>query len=367
MPSTRRKFLLASAAAVLPARSEKGRRFDSEFAALKDPTTENQLVRLTDPGHTSVLPSGQNACLDEKGRLLLFSSDRPGAMQVFRMDLKSGESRQITDAGALDPASVTLLAGDRAFSFFDGDSLRLADMNGNHDREICRVREGYTREGAFSVSVDGLFGFFVEKRASGREIRMVDMRRGTLTTLVGRTEEVSFPQAWPARAALAYACGEEIWLVHYDGASNRRLRTAEPSTGAYLWDPGRRSLFYLTAPEKAAAVTIREQFPDTNEDKFTGRTTKYAAFDCNRDSSVFAGASASVASPHILLLFRIVDRELTICEHRCSRAADVRPMFSPNSQHVFFQSDREGKMAIYSIDVHTLVEETDNGTSSDQQ
>jgi oligogalacturonide lyase len=37
----------------------------------------------------------------------------------------------------------------------------------------------------------------------------------------------------------------------------------------------------------------------------------------------------------------------------------VSPIFSPNSQRVFFQSDRDGKMAIYAIVVDRLVAETE--------
>jgi oligogalacturonide lyase len=37
----------------------------------------------------------------------------------------------------------------------------------------------------------------------------------------------------------------------------------------------------------------------------------------------------------------------------------VNPMFSPNSQRIFFQSDRDGKMAIYAMVVEKLVAETE--------
>jgi oligogalacturonide lyase len=36
----------------------------------------------------------------------------------------------------------------------------------------------------------------------------------------------------------------------------------------------------------------------------------------------------------------------------------VAPIFSPSSQRVFFQSDRHGKPAIYSMSVEKLVEQT---------
>jgi oligogalacturonide lyase len=71
------------------------------------------------------------------------------------------------------------------------------------------------------------------------------------------------------------------------------------------------------------------------------------------------GASGSKASPYMLLLVRSVKRELTLCQHRASDPRQVTAFFSPNSQRVVFQSDRDGKMALYSIAVDRLVEETE--------
>jgi oligogalacturonide lyase len=62
----------------------------------------------------------------------------------------------------------------------------------------------------------------------------------------------------------------------------------------------------------------------------------------------------------VLLLVRAVHREFTLCEHRASDPAMVSPIFSPNSQNVFFSSDQHGKLAIYRIAVDKLVEETED-------
>jgi oligogalacturonide lyase len=48
-----------------------------------------------------------------------------------------------------------------------------------------------------------------------------------------------------------------------------------------------------------------------------------------------------------------------LCEHRASDPPAAAPIFSPNSQRVFFQSDRDGKMAIYAMTVDRLVAETE--------
>jgi oligogalacturonide lyase len=61
----------------------------------------------------------------------------------------------------------------------------------------------------------------------------------------------------------------------------------------------------------------------------------------------------------VLLVTRATRREFTLCEHRASDASAVTPIFSPDSQQVFFQSDIHGKAAIYSVRVDRLVEKTE--------
>ena len=45
-----------------------------------------------------------------------------GRFEAFRVDLKNGQSRQLTEAANLDPASLTLTR-DRTFYYFDADRL----------------------------------------------------------------------------------------------------------------------------------------------------------------------------------------------------------------------------------------------------
>jgi len=113
----RREFLTLFAGAVFP----------SEQKRYPDPATELEVLRLTDPEHTSFLP---RHAASRRGNFLLYANDRSGSMQVCRMDLKTGESRQLTEAEALDAASLTLLPDDRGFVFCDGDRLRMAQIGG---------------------------------------------------------------------------------------------------------------------------------------------------------------------------------------------------------------------------------------------
>ena len=92
----------------------------------------------------------------------------------------------------------------------------------------------------------------------------------------------------------------------------------------------------------------------------------------NVDGSAFIGASRRPSGPNIYVLFPSLDREITLCEHGASgRAYPVagsaamdyecalpETAFSGDSRWVYFVSDRDGKPALYQMDVEDLVEAT---------
>ena len=55
---------------------------------------------------------------------------------------------------------------------------------------------------------------------------------------------------------------------------------------------------------------------------------------------------------------RAAHSERTLCEHKASNPEWVAPVFSPDSQRIYFQSDRHGKPALYEVRVGRFVEET---------
>lgn len=320
-----------------------------------DSATELEVFRLTSPAVASFLPAPSLRVIARRGGFLVYASDRAGTPQLFRLDLKTGESHQLTEAAALDRLSFSLLPGDRSLCYFDGPSL--CETLGR-DREIYRTPEGWERGSGFSLSDDGMNAAIVETHAGKFRLRLISLLKGAATTVLESDNEITAPQLRPRRAQILYQ-RDGLWLVNLDGKQNRKLKTE--SNGPVLWTPSGRTFLYLHLPESPRELnTLREHTPDENADKLLAKTSQFVAFGCNADASVFVGASRSKASPTILLLLRAARREFTLCEHKASNPAATAPVFAPDSQSIFFQSDREGKSALYRMKVNKLVEETES-------
>ncbi|MGA2590071.1 MAG: oligogalacturonate lyase family protein [Bryobacteraceae bacterium] len=361
---TRRAFLFSGLASwAYPEQREKGTLIASASHRYADPATEFEVLRLTDPAHSSWLPAYYGRALSRHGGFLLYSSDDTGSAQVYRMDLHTGEARRLTAAANLDASSVSLLPDERSFSYFDGPALHHMILDKLRDRQVYEVAEGWQRCPGASVSDDGscLIG---ESRAGASRLRLIGLQKGGARTVAEVSWNLSHPQPRPHRAQTLYRQADQaLWLVNSDGSQNRKLPLADGRIGPARWSPDGRTVLYLNFPADPAQLhAIRECTPDQNIDKLVARTSQFAHFGCNSNTSVFVGASQNRAAPYVLILLRLTRRELALCEHRASDPAMVAPIFSADSQQIFFESDRDGKPAIYRVKVDQLVEETEPET-----
>jgi oligogalacturonide lyase len=362
---TRRTFLVSGAAACgLHGQPAKTVVFESDWRRYPDPTTEFEVLRLTDPAYESRMPAYYSRGISHRAAFMLFSSDRAGSLQILRMDLKTGQSRQLTNAHELDPESVALTPDDRGFCYFDGPALRMMSLGMGRDREVYRVPEGWQHTAGASLSADGVRVVFAESKEGAARVRSVSLARGAAETIAEQNWAISEAQMHPRRAQILYRQGDEaLWLVNLDGKQNHKLKLADGHIGPARWSPDGRTVIYLHFPDDRTQLhAIREHAPDQSLDKMVGKTSQFAHFGFNANSSVFVGASQNKASPTILLLLRVTRRELTMCEHKASDPGMVAPVFSPDSQRVYFQSDRHGKRAIYMVRVDKFVEKTDGET-----
>jgi oligogalacturonide lyase len=361
---SRRSFLIAGLAGTrLAAQGPKGTTFPPDWRRYADPTTEMEVYRLTDPAYSSTMPAYYNRAIARSSGWMLFGCDRGGSLQAFQMDLKSGETRQLTEAEDLDGGSLALLPDNRSFCYFAGRSLHIVNLATARERKLYEVPEGWDRGAGMSVGPDGTHAVFAERRGESWRLRMVALSQGAARTVVEAPVEMGHPIARFRRAQILYRQGDDaLWLADSDGKQNRRLKLAPGRIAAANWAPDGKTILYLNIPEDRTQLNaLREYTPDTDRDNLVAKTSQFAHFGFNRDTSVFVGASRNAASPTVLILLRTTRRELTLCEHKASHPETVAPVFAPDSQRIYFQSDRDGKPAIYCVHVERLVERTDVG------
>lgn len=272
------------------------------------------------------------------------------------MDTKSGESRQWSEAEALDPRSVCLSADEKTLLYLDGDALI---STGRKTRSEYKVEQGWRYGGGFTLADDSSMAALVESRSGRHRVRVVRLPQGPASSIFEGPEPVRYVRFRPRHPQLVYNMSGSLTLVAPDGRGSRRLQTMAGVVGDALWSADGRALHYLCNPEGTRQTQLREHLPETGEDALIGVTTQFVSFARNADSTVFAGVSGSKASPYVLLLVRSVHRELTVAEHRASLASNAVVVFSPNSQRLYFSSDREGKPAIYAMALERFVEKTE--------
>lgn len=331
-----------------------------EWQRYPDPATELDVVRLTNPATPAGLTAAHLRQFTRKAEFLLYWSERSGRKEAWFGSLKTGDSEQLTEAEALDPMSLALTADEKGFYYFDGPRLYMAGLQKPAPRLLYTVPDGATRNG-FTIGGDGAI-YFAERGSSGRTwVMRVErgLARRAFEVEGDVTELIARPGNGKAKIKLAWRQGEAIRAAAADGSGLRTLRVEAGKTGEFAWETAGGALTYLHIPDDPRElISLRVSNPESGADTLLAQTSQFISAAPNLDSSVFVGASRSVASPYVLILLRKTRRELTLAEHHASDAAMVQPRFSPDSRTIAFVSDRHGKPAVYLMGVGKFVEET---------
>jgi oligogalacturonide lyase len=283
-------------------------------------------------------------------------------LQLQRLDLKSGQCRVLTTASHLHASAFTLSADDRVVYYLDGVSLCSVTLANLRVSELWSAAHALEQTSSLAPSDDGTALWF---GIVAGDCALMKLRLGSkpgAEQVLRSDAGILEPVPNPRRALVAWRCWDgSAWLCEHDGANKRRLETPAGRVLQVLWNADGQSVLYLLDPGvQGQPVCIREQEVDSRADRLVAKTSQFACFARNANATVFAGASRSKASPYALLMLRVTQRELTLCEHRSRDAAASAIAFSLDSQRLFFQGDKEGQMTVYSMRLERLVEKTES-------
>jgi oligogalacturonide lyase len=321
----------------------------SEFFRFADSVTENPVVRLTEPNHQSFIPEPGNRFVSSREGFLIFSSNREGVFHPCRANLRSGVITQLGETKHLAPRSLCLDSKERELYYIDDGSLKTLDLRRGKPRTLLENVSDYHIAGHGNTLVF---------RSGGKLSRWTPDRTNVLADYASSRGLVN-PLENGCVFSRQQAEGEnEFWFVSFSGEKPRLL--AKGNISYPYWRPDGHAVLFLRQVDLKAYVAseLCEVCLDGSPEHIVGETSQFASFAPNGDGSVFVGASRSKAQPDIVLLLRSARREMVLCEHRATRAESVCPVFSPNSQRVYFQSNREGNSSLYSVNVERLVEQT---------
>lgn len=324
-----------------------------------DSSTEVEVFAVSDTAKASYLPFSGNRFASARNLFFVYTTETPTGLQAVRQEIKGGAMRPITTAQALLPRSVCLSPDDRSIYYADGDRLYQAPIATGKPRELFHASSTATLERGLSLSEDGA------------QIAMIDNGKLMLIptaatakpapkTLCEAPESPVHPLVSKAGFVLFRNEARGFFVVPTTGETKPRRLAIEGDLGPAQWNPDGRSFLFLRLNQGPGIPnSLHEYSLDTNKESLVGKTSQFVHFGRNGDSSVFVGASGSKAQPYVLLMLRVTRRELALCEHKASDPTMVAPAFAPSSQRIFFQSDRLGKPAIFSVVVDRLVEKTE--------
>jgi hypothetical protein len=316
-----------------------------EFTRIIDPVTENTIVRLTTLASNSVIPLARNRFVSARERILVFASDRTGHFTPHQIDLRTGVIRQIADTANLNPLSLCFDKTEKNLRYLDGDGLFEAGLNRATPKKLA---DGCS---AFSVAGDGSFYLISEGKLIRKE-------GATVNTLAESVSDL-WPQPNSRGCLFARNTGPDEREFHYVTAAAKPELIASGRIREPYWDADGESILFLrdvTAPSGAILAEIHSKSIRGTGEAVVSSTSQFACFALNSDATVFVGASRSRAQPNVVIALRSPHREMTLCEHHATHPGEVSPAFSPDNRRVYFESDREGHSAIYSVNVELLVE-----------
>jgi len=360
---SRRVFLLGLPAVPTIRAAPKGLQLPSAARRFLDPLTEREIWRMTPLSNPHFLPATHHRFTNERNSVLLLAGRQGDETHAFRMELPSGRMTQLTQGPDLHGLSLCLAPDDRSFFFLQASSLKQVGLRTLREREIYHLEDGWSLTGDLSISIDGRYASVVETREGLYRLRIVETLKGKNWPVAEEKSPLARPQLRPKRDQVLYSQSDppRLWLVNLDGKQRQavRPRQDDEEIGPERWtSDGKLILYPHYASRKSTARTFN---PDTRQEQILGRCTQFWGLMSNADNSAIVGESRSKVGPNIYVLFPLTEREITICEHASSRSTpetEPRPAFSPDSQWIYYTSDRERTPAVYRAGVADWVEKT---------
>ena len=250
---------------------KKGQTYPDQRRKYTDSKSGNTVWQLTNlPGHSSHVPYYSTAHATPDNRWLIYGSDRAGnkgQFNFFKMDLRTGESIQLTESGIVQHDACDLTRdGKELYYFEEGNALRSVNLETLKEREVCKLDPTIQPPPhAISISPDSRFLLSPRQLERKRELGyeyppytvdssmiMVELGNGKISSLFRTTMPLGHAVFSPIDANLILYDHHGPWhLVHRphlmqrDGTNMRPLfpSVIGESLGHEFWSVDGKSVY----------------------------------------------------------------------------------------------------------------------------
>lgn len=214
--------------------SDAGKDWGVERQWYNDPVTGARIQEITAPGVKADNLYFHVSNFTADNRQLLFTSDRTGSRQLYRMDVESGSIVQLTD----DPAILASTASPdprdpRTAYLMRGPDVLALDITTAQTRVIGSIPKPYLGGFEQPTLTADRSSLTVAKQRDERtwEIGLISLRTGEYRTVITQGFRIGHVQHSPTDPVIFYVwetggyAPQRSWLVNDDGSGNRPFYT----------------------------------------------------------------------------------------------------------------------------------------------
>jgi oligogalacturonide lyase len=366
----------------------KGREIPDQRRKYKDSRTGHTVWQMTDtPGSTTVTQYATQSMTSPDGRWLIYGSDRgtqPGQLNLFKMDLRTGRSVQLTESNR-DLAfrwSHISPDGKEVYYIEDKNLFKVVNIDTLEEREICRVENSF-RPHQLSVSADNRFlidGVFLENKNEEDEsyqgdlndfvegqkflIRsayvIINIQNGQQRRICDGNTPATHAQYSPTDPNLIMYCHggpwwyvQRLWMIHPDGTGNRPifLQSRFEGVGHEFWSED-GSAIYVHVNGGRQPQGLWAVHPDGSNERCVMRGPCRGSATVNAEQDRFVATDIYDDYSAGLWMSRKGDiAPQLLCQTGGESGVGAAPRFLRDGKTVAFSKGKKGSSEIYLVEV----------------
>lgn len=234
----------------------KGKMYPDQRRKFTDARSGHTIWQLTNAKRNTTKLYFTNRSVTPDSRWLIYHSDRGGATEkfnLFKMDLRSGESIQLTESGkVLEDTPEISRDGKEVYYMEEGGALRAADLESLKEREVCKFDERFGFGHALTIASDNRhiisaaileprkklgynFGHYTRRDAliivrtdNGEQRRLIDGNSPLGHVAYSPTD----PNLILFSIHVFWAATQRPWLINADGTGHRPIFLQRQGEGA---------------------------------------------------------------------------------------------------------------------------------------